>query len=106
MLTFFSAGTGGAPPPAFLLTGTNLKCSYSRRLTIRAGEFPDFLPIQIENIKDPYARKLASRIERIPVNLSKGCIMSSCVKPKEQTEANPVVLLHGFDRVEVHSSNA
>ncbi|XP_060182622.1 alpha/beta hydrolase domain-containing protein VTE7-like [Lycium barbarum] len=23
--------------------------------------------------------------------------MSSCVKPKEQTEANPVVLLHGFD---------
>lgn len=24
--------------------------------------------------------------------------MSSCVKPKEQKEANPVVLLHGFDR--------
>ncbi|KAK4376600.1 hypothetical protein RND71_002896 [Anisodus tanguticus] len=31
------------------------------------------------------------------VNLSKDCVMGSCVKPKEQTEANLVVLLHGFD---------
>ncbi|XP_055809939.1 alpha/beta hydrolase domain-containing protein VTE7-like isoform X2 [Solanum dulcamara] len=97
MLTLLSAGAGGSPPPAFHLIEPNLKWSNSRRLRIWAGEFPDFLPKQVEKIKDPYARKLASRIDRIPVNLSKGCVMSSCVKPKEQTDANPVVLLHGFD---------
>ncbi|XP_060195276.1 uncharacterized protein LOC132624527 [Lycium barbarum] len=32
------------------------------------------------------------------VNLLNGCVMRSCVKPKEQMEANPVMLLHGFDR--------
>ncbi|XP_025886857.2 alpha/beta hydrolase domain-containing protein VTE7-like isoform X2 [Solanum lycopersicum] len=100
MLTFLSAGAGagGALPPAFVLIGSNLKWSNSRRLTIWAGcEFPDFLPKQVEKIKDPYARNMASRIERIPVNLSKDRVMSSCVKPKEKKEANPVVLLHGFD---------
>lgn len=67
MVTFLSAGAGGAPPPAL----TNLKLSNSRRLTIWAGcDFPDFLPKQVEKIKDPYARKLASRIERIPVRFS------------------------------------
>ncbi|KAI6686355.1 hypothetical protein NL676_032268 [Syzygium grande] len=63
----------------------------------RAGAFPPFLPKQVESIKDPYARKLASRIERLPVNFSENCIMSSCVKPRVKGEANPVVLLHGFD---------
>ncbi|GFP87316.1 alpha/beta hydrolase domain-containing protein 14a [Phtheirospermum japonicum] len=64
-----------------------------------ASEFPAFIPKEIENIKEPLARKLASRIERLPVNLSlsKTCIMSSCVKPKTQVDTNPVVLLHGFD---------
>ncbi|XP_075104253.1 alpha/beta hydrolase domain-containing protein VTE7-like isoform X3 [Nicotiana tabacum] len=95
MLTMLSARAGVAPPP--IPIGHNVKFSISRRLRIRAAEFPDFLPNQVENIKDSSARKLASRIERVPVNLSKGCVLSSCVKPKEQTEANPVVLLHGFD---------
>ncbi|MCD7469589.1 hypothetical protein HAX54_008729 [Datura stramonium] len=97
MLTFFSARAGGAPPPTLVLIGPNVKWSNSRRLRIWAGEFPAFLPKPVEKMKDPYARKLASRIERVPVNFSKGCVMSSCVKPKEQKEANPVVLLHGFD---------
>lgn len=63
----------------------------------RADAFPPFLPKQVENIKDSYARKLASRIKRLPVNLSDNCIMSSCVKPLVKGETNPVVLLHGFD---------
>ncbi|XP_039163121.1 uncharacterized protein LOC120290775 [Eucalyptus grandis] len=60
----------------------------------RADTFPPFLPKQVENFKNPYARKLASRIERLPVH---NCIMSSCVKPLVKGETNPVVLLHGFD---------
>nr|XP_016494322.1 PREDICTED: uncharacterized hydrolase YugF-like isoform X2 [Nicotiana tabacum] len=98
MLTVLSARAGGAPPPTlFFGIGSKRKCWNFKPFRIWAGKFPDFLPKQVENIKDPFARKLASRIERLPVNFSKGCVMSSCVKPKEQTEANPVVLLHGFD---------
>ncbi|KAL3636209.1 hypothetical protein CASFOL_020756 [Castilleja foliolosa] len=57
-----------------------------RNLKVFASEYPAFIPKEIENIKEPLARKLASRIERLPVNLSlsKTCIMSSCVKPKMQ----------------------
>ncbi len=32
-----------------------------------AHEFPSFLPKQVENIKDTFARNLATRIERLPV---------------------------------------
>lgn len=32
-------------------------------------EFPSFLPKEVDNIKDPFARKLASRIERVPVQV-------------------------------------
>ncbi|XP_047255486.1 2-hydroxy-6-oxononadienedioate/2-hydroxy-6-oxononatrienedioate hydrolase isoform X3 [Capsicum annuum] len=90
MLTFIS------PIP---IGGPNVKCSKNSNplRILSAHDFPDFLPKQIDKVKDLYARKMASRIERIPVNFSKGCVMSSCVKPKEQKEANPVVLLHGFD---------
>ncbi|XP_076948374.1 alpha/beta hydrolase domain-containing protein VTE7-like [Bidens hawaiensis] len=61
--------------------------------------FPPFLPKQVEKVKDPFARKLASRIQRLPVELSisNNCIMSSCVKPLIQNTTNPLVLLHGFD---------
>ncbi|XP_059317215.1 alpha/beta hydrolase domain-containing protein VTE7 isoform X1 [Lycium ferocissimum] len=97
MLTLLSVRAGGAPLPTRVLVGSDVKWSNSRSLRIWSGEFPDFIPKQVEKIKDTYARKLASRIERLPVNLSNGCVMSSCVKPIEQTEANPVVLLHGFD---------
>lgn len=62
-------------------------------------EFPAFLPEQVENIKDPSARNLASRIERLPVRVGflDSCIMTSCVKPREDSKRSPVLLLHGFD---------
>ncbi|KAH9618774.1 hypothetical protein KSS87_008061 [Heliosperma pusillum] len=61
--------------------------------------FPSFLPKEIHKIKDPFARNLALRIERLPVQVSfsDSCIMSSCIRPSIQGKTNPVVLLHGFD---------
>ncbi|KAG2706978.1 hypothetical protein I3760_05G127100 [Carya illinoinensis] len=61
--------------------------------------FPSFLPKEIENIKDPFARTFATRIERLPVSVSfsDNCIMSSCVRPLIRSKTSPVVLLHGFD---------
>ncbi|RVW82728.1 hypothetical protein CK203_046913 [Vitis vinifera] len=63
------------------------------------GVFPSFLPKQVEKIKDPFARSLAQRIQRLPVQMgsSGSCIMSSCVKPVIRSNSNPVVLLHCFD---------
>ncbi|KAM7484428.1 hypothetical protein LguiA_000437 [Lonicera macranthoides] len=70
-----------------------------RRFRASAYSFPSFLPKEVENIKDLPARKLASRIERVPVQLSvlDCCIPSSCIKPMMRVNTNPVVLLHGFD---------
>ena len=31
--------------------------------------FPSFLPKEVRNIKDPYARTLAQRIQRLPVQV-------------------------------------
>ncbi|KDP41297.1 hypothetical protein JCGZ_15704 [Jatropha curcas] len=73
------------------------KCRTRRRFKVFANTFPSFLPKEINNIKDPFARKLAARIERLPVSFSESCIMSSCVKPLVQSNMNPLVLLHGFD---------
>ncbi|CAL5430790.1 unnamed protein product [Camellia sinensis] len=70
------------------------------RLRVSGEEaFPSFLPREVHKIKDPFARNLATRIHRLPlqVSFSEGSIMSSCVKPLLQTDTNPVVLLHGFD---------
>ncbi|XP_043706995.1 protein ABHD14B isoform X5 [Telopea speciosissima] len=90
-------GVGLTPPIQF-----SRKCRSSRGgFGVWADGFPSFLPKEVEEIKDPFARKLAKRIERLPVQLQVGmsekCIMSSCVKPLLETEKNPVVLLHGFD---------
>ncbi|OWM64531.1 uncharacterized protein LOC116206857 [Punica granatum] len=65
-----------------------------------AKGFPSFLPKEVENIRDPFARRLAQRIERLPVEVgfSDSCIMSSCVKPLIHCdEASPLLLLHSFD---------
>lgn len=61
--------------------------------------FPAFLPKEVHNIRDPFARSLAQRIQRLPVQIGSAekCIMSSCVKPIRQRETSPVVLLHCFD---------
>uniref|UniRef100_A0A5B6YKK1 AB hydrolase-1 domain-containing protein n=1 Tax=Davidia involucrata TaxID=16924 RepID=A0A5B6YKK1_DAVIN len=69
------------------------------RFSVSADGFPSFLPKEVERFKDPFARELAARIERLPVQVSfsESFIMSSCVKPLLQTKTSPVVLLHGFD---------
>lgn len=74
-------------------------CRNKTRFKVFAEKFPSFLPKEVENIKDPFARKLAARIERLPVhvNFSESCIMSSLVKPLMPSKTSPVVLLHGFD---------
>ncbi|KMZ70143.1 Hydrolase, alpha/beta fold family protein [Zostera marina] len=71
-------------------------------LCVRAAEsFPAFLPREVEQIRDPYARDMARRIERLPVqtNLLKKAIMTSCVRSVNHQNGNqpPIVLLHGFD---------
>ncbi|GER51478.1 alpha/beta-Hydrolases superfamily protein [Striga asiatica] len=88
-------------PPILLHTGkyTAVRSNGRHNFRVSAAEFPAFLPKEVESVKDLFARKLASRIERLPVHLtlSKTCLMSSCVKPKTQLDASPLVLLHGFD---------
>ncbi|KAK0573235.1 hypothetical protein LWI29_004672 [Acer saccharum] len=73
--------------------------STGARFKVSAEKFPSFLPKQVDNIKDSFARKLASKIERLPVHVgfTENCIMSSVVKPSIQSNTSPVVLLHGFD---------
>ncbi|CAL8095251.1 unnamed protein product [Prunus armeniaca] len=74
------------------------KCTIQRGFRVRSvAGFPSFLPKEVEKIRDPFARKLAARIERLPVSFGENCVMSSCVKPLVQSNASPVVLLHGFD---------
>ncbi|XP_041013004.1 uncharacterized hydrolase YugF isoform X3 [Juglans microcarpa x Juglans regia] len=84
-----------APPPK------HTKCRAPKCLGVYSSlaGFPSFLPKEIENIKDPFARTLATRIERLPVSVSfsDNCIMSSCVRPLIRSKTSPVVLLHGFD---------
>lgn len=69
------------------------------RFRVSANGFPSFLPKEVENIKDPFARNLAQRIERLPVQVTSSDtpIMSSCVRPLMHGKTDPVVLLHGFD---------
>lgn len=85
-------------PPPFVAQNL-MRHSKMHRFKISATEFPAFIPKEMESVKDPFARKLASRIERVPVDLSlsRTRIMSSCVKPKTQLNTSPLVLLHGFD---------
>ncbi|KAK9272536.1 hypothetical protein L1049_002909 [Liquidambar formosana] len=96
-------GLGFSAPMGVTTTATATKCRYKVmgfRVLADAGDgFPSFLPKEVRKIKDPFARKLAQRIVRLPVQIgfSENCIMSSCVKPLMRSETNPVVLLHCFD---------
>ncbi|KAJ4902659.1 alpha/beta-Hydrolases superfamily protein [Raphanus sativus] len=82
---------------------TNIfKRQRQRQVTANGDGFPTFLPKEVRDIKDPFARALAQRIVRIPVPLQmgnfRGCVMSSCIKPNVQLpDKSPVVLLHCFD---------
>ncbi|CAL5369813.1 unnamed protein product [Camellia sinensis] len=87
-----------------LIGGANLESGTRSLISATASGgggagFPSFLPKEVHKIKDPFARTLAQRIQRLPVQIefSESCIMSSCVKPIRQCESNPVVLLHCFD---------
>ncbi|XP_028761942.1 uncharacterized protein LOC114720463 [Neltuma alba] len=88
-----------ALPSAALPTAPTRRRPLSTRFAVVAHGFPSFLPKQVQQIKDPFARNFALRIQRlpVPVNFSENPIMSSCVKPMMQNKANPIVLLHGFD---------
>ncbi|KAI3861797.1 hypothetical protein MKX03_027402 [Papaver bracteatum] len=74
-------------------------CRIPVSFRVYGSGFPSFLPKEVEKIKDPYAIKLAQRIERLPVkaSFSESSILSSCVKPSKQNEKHPLVLLHCFD---------
>ncbi|XP_022155058.1 uncharacterized protein LOC111022195 isoform X2 [Momordica charantia] len=61
------------------------------------GGFPSFLPKEVAKIKDPFARTMARKIQRLPITLSETRILSSCVEPLMRSEKHPVVLLHCFD---------
>ncbi|XP_047962867.1 uncharacterized hydrolase YugF-like [Salvia hispanica] len=95
------AGAALLPPLVGPKSALQFGPHYSSRQSFitSATNFPAFLPKEINTITDPSARKLASRIERVPVDLSlsTACVMSSCIKPKAQLDTTPLVLLHGFD---------
>uniref|UniRef100_A0A7N2KZ44 AB hydrolase-1 domain-containing protein n=2 Tax=Quercus lobata TaxID=97700 RepID=A0A7N2KZ44_QUELO len=107
MIMAVKLGSSPLPPPLMGMTVAKkrgsvrvlLGCNKTGADTGSAGGFPSFLPKEVEKIKDPFARSLAQRIERLPVKVgfSESCIMSSCVKPLIQSDINPVVLLHCFD---------
>ncbi|CAH8385096.1 unnamed protein product [Eruca vesicaria subsp. sativa] len=85
-----------SPPPPTPIFGRQWQ------ITANGDGFPKFLPKEVKDIKDPFARALAQRIVRIPVPLQmgnfRGCVMSSCIKPTILLpDKSPVVLLHCFD---------
>lgn len=49
--------------------GATEKCGSLWRFRATADVFPSFIPKEVERIKDPFARKLATRIERLPVQV-------------------------------------
>ncbi|XP_047963312.1 uncharacterized hydrolase YugF-like isoform X2 [Salvia hispanica] len=94
------AGAALPPPLVGPKSAAEFSLNYSKQSFITSAiNFPAFLPKEIDSITDPFARKLASRIERVPVNLSLSTarVMSSCIKPKAKLDTAPLVLLHGFD---------
>lgn len=62
------------PPQTMSLTISNKYGSFKGLMDRGKGHvgcdgFPSFLPKEVQNIKDPYARTLAQRIERLPVQV-------------------------------------
>ncbi|XP_045816789.1 uncharacterized hydrolase YugF-like isoform X1 [Trifolium pratense] len=95
MVSLFSQPLGSSSP------FSRRRCTFKLKpFTVFASQsFPSFLPKQIHTVKDPFARKFAMRIQRLPVPVSfaENAIMSSCVKPLVKSNEPPIVLLHGFD---------
>lgn len=59
-------GSSPPSPPPMIQVGS----LRGRRDLAGGSGFPAFLPKEVENIKDPYARALAQRIERLPVRVN------------------------------------
>lgn len=53
-----------------LTLATSAGCCRWRFRVLGAAAFPEFLPRQVEEIRDPHARELATRIQRLPVKVS------------------------------------
>ncbi|XP_009403007.1 alpha/beta hydrolase domain-containing protein VTE7-like isoform X5 [Musa acuminata AAA Group] len=85
--------------PSLLVTSTTSAAIPRGSIRVSVNGFPSFLPKEVDKIRDPFARDMAKRIERLPVKISfsTSSIMSSCVKPLQERGTEPVVLLHGFD---------
>ncbi|URD74500.1 alpha/beta hydrolase fold [Musa troglodytarum] len=85
--------------PSLLVTSTTSAAIPRVSIRVSVNGFPAFLPKEVDKIRDPFARDMAKRIERLPVKISfsTSSIMSSCVKPLQERGTEPVVLLHGFD---------
>ncbi|CAL9081205.1 unnamed protein product [Musa acuminata var. zebrina] len=85
--------------PSLLVTSTTNAAISRGSIRVSVNGFPSFLPKEVDKIRDPFARDMAKRIERLPVKISfsTSSIMSSCVKPLQERGTEPVVLLHGFD---------
>lgn len=62
MMGFLKMVTPPASPPA-------KRSRRQRRVMANGDGFPVFLPEEVKDIKDPFARALAQRIVRIPVPL-------------------------------------
>lgn len=62
-----SAGAAAATPMCI----SRHACTDGARIAAfaNANDFPSFLPKQVENVKDLFARKMASRIQRLPVEV-------------------------------------
>eukprot|EP00250_Pteridium_aquilinum_P033308 c5429_g1_i1 orf=95-1186(+) len=76
------------------------KITGTATIDLDATTFPPFLPPEVKQLRDPAARAIASRIQRLPVqtSLAETPIMTSCIKPAIVNEdLPPVFLLHGFD---------
>eukprot|EP00873_Tetraselmis_striata_P045818 jgi/Tetstr1/466082/TSEL_010668.t2 len=62
---------------------------------------PAFIPVEMEEIMEPAAVDMVSRMKRVPVSLpaQDAPVQTACVGPASpgHTSTPPVVLLHGFD---------
>ncbi|KAE9449364.1 hypothetical protein C3L33_18754, partial [Rhododendron williamsianum] len=58
-----------------VIGGKRMECGGGKLMHVRASSgFPSFLPKEVHQIKDPFARTLAQRIQRLPVQLWKSHI--------------------------------
>ena len=66
-----TASFAPAPAPAPSTITMPMKKRSGGTVCFAELSFPSFLPKQVENIKDTFARKLATRIDRLPVPVRK-----------------------------------